>query len=69
MNGYEFEEFCKELLIADDFTNVEVTSYSGDFGADIIPYKNDIKYAIQCKKYSQTVGIKAIQEVMGSKSI
>ncbi len=69
MNGYEFEEFCKELLIADDFTNVEVTSYSGDFGADIIAYKNDIKYAIQCKKYSQTVGVKAIQEVMGSKSI
>lgn len=69
MNGYEFEDISKELLMADGFINVQVTSSSGDFGADVIAYKNEVKYAIQCKKYSQPVGVKAIQEVMGSKSI
>lgn len=69
IDGFEFEHFSKDLLLADGFDNIEVTKASGDYGADIIAYKNDIKYAIQCKKYSNTVGVKAIQEVMGSKSI
>lgn len=69
VDGYEFENISKDLLIANGFTNVQVTRSSGDFGADVIAYKNEIKYAIQCKKYSQPVGVKAIQEVMGSKSM
>ena len=69
INGIEFEKICKELLIANDFTNVEVTPASGDYGADVIAYKNDVKYAIQCKMYSTPVGVKAIQEVIGSKSM
>lgn len=69
IDGFEFEHFSKDLLLADGFENIEVTKASGDYGADIIAYKNDIKYAIQCKKYSSTVGVKAVQEVMGSKSI
>ena len=51
------------------FTNVEVTQCSNDFGVDVIAYKDEIKYAIQCKKYSSPVGIKAVQEVIGSKSM
>ena len=51
------------------FEKVEVTKASGDFGADIIAFKEEIKYAIQCKKYSNPVGVKAIQETMGSKAI
>ena len=69
VDGIEFEKICEDLLIANDFTNVEVTPASGDYGADVIAYKDDIKYAIQCKMYSKSVGVKAIQEVMGSKSI
>lgn len=67
INGIEFEKMCKTLLIANDFTNVEVTPASGDYGADVIAYKNDVKYAIQCKMYSKPVGVKAVQEVIGSK--
>ena len=70
MTGYEFEEFCKELLIANGFKDVEVTSASHDFGVDVIAYKDKaVKYSIQCKKYSSNVGVKAVQEVLGSMSM
>ena len=69
MDGYDFENCSANLLLNNGFENVEVTQYSGDFGVDIIAFKDDIKYAIQCKKYSSPVGIKAIQEVIGSKAM
>ena len=69
MDGYDFENCSANLLLNNGFNNVEVTQYSGDFGVDIIAYKDDIKYAIQCKKYSSQVGIKAVQEVIGSKTM
>ena len=69
IDGFAFEKLSKQLLEKNGFTNVEVTKASGDYGADVIAYKDDIKYAIQCKKYSNKVGISAIQEVIGSMSI
>ena len=69
MDGFDFEKYTGELLKANGFTKVEVTQCSGDFGVDVIAYKDDIKYAIQCKKYSSPVGVKAVQEVIGSKSM
>jgi len=52
-----------------NFENAEVTTASHDYGVDVIAYKDNIKYAIQCKKYSSKVGIKAVQEVIGSRSM
>ena len=69
MTGIEFETFSKKLLEANGFDNVEVTTASHDYGVDVIAYKDNIKYAIQCKKYSSKVGIKAVQEVIGSRSM
>lgn len=69
LNGIEFESFCGTLLENNGYRNVKVTKSSGDFGADIIAEKDDVKYAIQCKKFNNPVGISAVQEVMGSKSI
>lgn len=69
MDGYDFENCSTNLLLNNGFSNVEVTQYSGDFGVDIIAYKDDVKYAIQCKKYSSPVGIKAVQEVIASKAM
>ena len=62
MEGAEFEQYCAELLEAKGFENVEKTPASHDYGIDIIADKDGITYAIQCKCYSDTVGIKAIQE-------
>lgn len=69
IDGFEFENLSKDLLLSYGFDQVEVTKSSGDYGADVVAYKDDIKYAIQCKKYSSKVGVSAIQEVIASKSI
>ena len=62
MEGREFENYCAELLEAKGFENVETTPGSHDFGIDILADRDGISYAIQCKCYSDTVGVKAIQE-------
>lgn len=68
MNGLEYEIACANYLKNRGFKNVEVTKSSGDQGIDVIAYKDDIKYGIQCKLYSQPVGNKAVQEAYsGSK--
>lgn len=67
MNGYDFERFCADVLRTKEFTNVDVTKSSGDQGVDVIAMKNGIRYAIQCKRYSQNVGNRAVQEVLAGK--
>ena len=62
MNGYEFEEYCAELLRRNEFINVSVTQGSGDYGIDIIAEKDGLRFGIQCKCYSSAIGVKAVQE-------
>ena len=68
MEGHDFERFCAKLLEANGFSNVNVTPGSNDQGIDILAEKQDVKYAIQCKRYSSDVGNKAVQEVFAGKS-
>ena len=68
MEGHEFESFCAKLLEENGYKNVEVTRGSGDQGIDIIAYRDDIKYGIQCKCYSSDIGNKAVQEVYAGKA-
>lgn len=65
MTGADFEIYCADLLRKNGFTDVTVTSTSGDFGADIIATQNKIKYAIQCKCYSSDIGVDAVYQVTG----
>lgn len=67
MSGHEFEEYCANLLKLNGFSSVEITKASGDQGIDIIAYKHEIKYGIQCKLYSKPVGNSAVQEVYAGK--
>lgn len=62
MEGHDFEYFCAELLKDSGFTDVEVTKGSGDYGIDILAEKDGVTYAVQCKCYTDSVGVKAIQE-------
>lgn len=62
MEGREFEYFCAELLQRRGFYEVEVTRGSGDYGIDILAEKDGVTYAIQCKRYTSPVGVKAVQE-------
>lgn len=68
MDGGEFENFCAEILMEKGYENVEVTKGSGDQGVDIIAEKDGIRFAVQCKCYSNTVGNKAVQEVYSGKN-
>ena len=69
MEGKEFEDFCAAVLIKNGFKDVRFTKGSGDHGIDIIAKKDRKKYAIQCKRYSNPVGNKAIQEAYSGKAI
>ena len=68
MEGHEFEYFCAELLERCGFEDITVTRGSGDQGVDILAFKEDIKYAIQCKNYSSPLGNKPVQEVFAGKT-
>jgi len=67
MEGHDFEYFCADLLRKKGFIDVEVTKASGDYGIDILAEKEGITYGIQCKRYQEPVGIKAIQEAYAGK--
>lgn len=62
MDGYDFEHFTKILLEKNGFKQVSVSKSSNDYGIDVFATKNKYTYAIQCKRYAKTVGIKAVQE-------
>lgn len=62
MNGHDFEYAVADLLFHNGYRDVTVTQSSGDFGIDILARRKNVKYAIQCKRYKNTVGVKAIQE-------
>lgn len=62
---YEFEDWLTTFLNENGF-NAEHTKYSGDFGADIIATREGIKYAISCKKYSDGLGVRAVQEIIAA---
>lgn len=64
MDGLEFEIFTSELLQKLNFKSVTMTKASGDFGVDVIAYKDNCKFVIQCKRYNAAVGVKAIQETI-----
>ena len=46
---------------------VSETKGSGDFGADLIADKDELKYAIQVKRHAKPVGVSAVQEAAGSR--
>ena len=58
----EYERHCAELL-KDKGWSVKMTPATRDGGADFIAEKHDWRMVVQCKRYSQPVGNKAVQEV------
>ncbi len=67
-DGHTFEYVVADLLKNAGFYNVKVTVGSGDFGIDVIGWYGDASYAIQCKKYSNKVGVSAVQEAYSGRS-
>lgn len=63
MTGFEFEDFVGKLFEKMGFS-VQVTKSSGDQGVDVLAEKNGNRIGIQAKCYSNTVGNKAVQEIV-----
>lgn len=62
LDGWQFEKYCANLFRKLGYS-VRTTKGSGDFGADLI--LND-SISVQCKLYSNPVGLHALQEVYSS---
>ncbi|MGN4128016.1 restriction endonuclease [Lysinibacillus sphaericus] len=67
MSGIEFEEYLQAVLKKLGYT-VQLTETTGDFGADLILQKGRTRTVVQAKRYKGSVGIKAVQEILGAKS-
>ena len=67
MSGREFEDFMAETLHRSGIEVLELTKASGDFGADIIVMYEGERMAVQCKRYSRPIGVKAVQEAVSAK--
>lgn len=63
----EFEDFIAYLFRLNGYEQVQ-TSYSADFGADIIVKKDGLKTAVQVKRYFELhkVGVSDINQVIGA---
>lgn len=66
MTGVQFEEY-----LAAHFDNlgykVEHIGQSGDYGADLLLYRDGKSVVVQAKRYQDKVGVKAVQEVISAK--
>lgn len=62
MEGHKFEYAVADLLRHNGYREVQVTQASNDYGIDILAKRKNVKYAIQCKRYTGHVGNKAVQE-------
>lgn len=63
LSGLEFEQYVSELLFVQGYA-VQLTPIN-DFGVDVIARKDGVCIAVQTKRYSKPVGLRAVQEVCG----
>jgi len=67
LKHWEFENYIGNLFIKLGY-KTQVIGGSYDEGIDVIAKKNGIKHYIQCKKYSNSVGVKEVREFYGALS-
>ncbi len=60
-DGWDFEHWVADALERYDW-QARATQGSGDQGVDVVATKNGVSLGIQCKRYTGSVGNKAIQE-------
>jgi len=63
MDGYDFEDLTKRLLLAKGYTDVVRIGGAGDRGVDLIAKKNGEGYIFQCKRWLGNVGGTPIQRL------
>lgn len=65
MTGTEFEDYLKIQFEYLGF-KTQTTKTSNDYGADLILQKKNLTISVQAKRYQGSIGVKAVQEVIGS---
>lgn len=60
-DGIEFEHWCADRIRAQGW-DVSVSKASGDQGVDIVAARDRKRVAVQCKRYTNPIGNKAVQE-------
>lgn len=68
MSGHRFEEYLGTLFRRLGY-DVELTRRHGDYGADLVVTKGKTRTAVQAKRWSKRVGVKAVQEAVASKGM
>ncbi|MEO3872036.1 restriction endonuclease [Nonomuraea sp. B12E4] len=67
MPGPAFEHLVAERMIADGFRQVRERGRAGDGGVDITALApGQGRYAVQCKRYSKTVGAPEVRNFLGA---
>ena len=66
LDGWEFEEETAKIFRLNGY-KAEVTRKTADGGIDILMYKDDKKIIVQCKHYSDPVGVSVARELNGLK--
>ena len=67
LSGLDFEYYLF-YLFKGHHIRTRITSYTHDFGADLILRYRRKKIVIQAKRWNENVGIKAVQETIGAMS-
>ena len=67
MTGWEFERWLERLFLRLGF-EVERTPFRGDYGADFVLTWSGMRIAVQAKRSSRLVGVRAIQEVVAARA-
>ncbi|MER1999376.1 MAG: restriction endonuclease [Lysinibacillus sp.] len=65
MTGEEFEKYLSILFKRRGY-RVSLTAKSGDYGCDLLLKDGSDVIAVQAKRYSGSVGVKAVQEIIGA---
>jgi restriction system protein len=68
MDGTTFEHFLTTLFRRLGYS-VEHTGRRGDYGADLVVTKEGRRVAVQAKRWTKAVGVKAVQEAVASKGM
>ena len=68
ISGTDFEALTCDILASNGFELAQSTKASGDFGVDVLAYRDGISFAIQCKRYNYDVGIEAVQQVYAGRA-
>lgn len=66
--GEDYEKYVAGRLASGGYMNISLTPTSNDYGADVICEKDGVKYCVQCKMYSNPVGVSAVQEIVTAKA-